>query len=143
MKKSVAKHRGVVARILSADPSDPRSVDMEYAPPRRPQPVRIFGETESRLLLPRAEQIAQWNRQRLRGRFVHRHKGKAMRQHALRAIRLTYEAETAIHNSWRLNLRPHQINVITDESLVDGALVLGGLKFASGYGKANPESPEG
>lgn len=75
-------------RILTED-----APDLEPKRLARSGPIRARGESELRLLGPTREQIAALDRPRLRGRFVHRHKGKALRQHALLPIRRTYWIE--------------------------------------------------
>lgn len=61
--------------------------------PGRSNPIRMMSESEVRLHGPTPEQIAAINAPRLRGRFVHRFKGKAKRQHPLLPIRNTHQVE--------------------------------------------------
>ncbi len=61
--------------------------------PGRDNPIRMMSESEVRLHGPTPEQIAAINAPRLRGRFVHRFKGKAKRQHPLLPTRNTYQVE--------------------------------------------------
>lgn len=72
------------------------SPGLEPQRPARLNPIRVFGETEVRLLGPTRDQIAAVNRPRLRGRFVHRHKGKSLRRHPLLPIRHTVEVARTI-----------------------------------------------
>lgn len=63
----------------------------------RSNPVRAAGESESRLnynlLRPSAKSIRKRDSLVLRGKYVHRRKGKALRQHALRPAGMTFVAE--------------------------------------------------
>lgn len=61
--------------------------------PGRSNPIRMMSESEVRLHGPTPEQIAAIDAPRLRGRFVHRFKGKAKRQHPLLPIRNTHQVE--------------------------------------------------
>lgn len=89
------KSRNIVKKLLTANAPE---VDTTYRL-RRPQPVRICGAEEATMMAMvgrKTYTIAQL----LRGRYVLRHKGKALRQHKLASKgRLNLKVRESLHGS--------------------------------------------
>ena len=94
-------------------------IDLDYAAPRRPQPVRICGESEARVMSDVYAQAMAEQHQRLRGRFVHRHKGKSLRRHRLRPD---------YHRLKFYRARVRRVFITKPESAQDGVVVTPGFE---------------
>lgn len=108
------KSRNIVKKLLTANTTD---VDTTYRL-RRPQPVRYCGIEEATMMAMvgrKTHTIAQL----LRGRYVLRHKGKALRQHKL-------------SSKHRLKLgKREKIRAPVDDSVVGRMLDVAGVKFTA------------